>query len=271
MPQASPQIFNPVRPIVWPEFLSHRSRNRPLLAIYKLKLLLESLNLSVIIVCDIVWLRLNFVIFTKGFIIVLWLSISCVNILRYFCCSLLLIGFYTLFHPICTRWLLNVLDKRIEIHLLQLFCIISKVLLSNLRLLLLLVSYRSLLMILAEICLSLINLCCMVGTDRAANLGLSCDLSIDGTFWVGTPTTMKNTSTLRPHAMNCFAPALAVRIVAYGWVRKKLLMNIILRVCLRLRSCRGLLLDSLVYFLLLLLLLFGRLLLNRLLFRLLRL
>ena len=51
-------------------------------------------------------------------------------------------------------------------------------------------------------------------------------------------------------------------------------MNIVLSVCLRLRSCRGLLLDSLVHLLLLLLLLkclFGRLLLSRLLLRLLRL
>ena len=50
-------------------------------------------------------------------------------------------------------------------------------------------------------------------------------------------------------------------------------MNIVLSVCLRLRSCRSLLLYSLVHLLLLLLLLclFGRLLLNWLLFRLLRL
>jgi hypothetical protein len=50
-------------------------------------------------------------------------------------------------------------------------------------------------------------------------------------------------------------------------------MDIVLGVCLRLRSCRGLLLYSLVRLLLLLLLLclLGRLLLNRLLFRLLRL
>lgn len=56
----------------------------------------------------------------------------------------------------------------------------------------------------------------MVGADRAALLGLSRDLSIDGTFRVGTPATMEDTSTLRAYTMDCFGPALAVRIVAYG-------------------------------------------------------
>ncbi len=69
-------------------------------------------------------------------------------------------------------------------------------------------------MLLAEVCIGYINLCHLVGTDRAAYLGLSRDLSIDGTFRVGTPATIENTSTLRTYTMDCFGPTLAVRIVA---------------------------------------------------------
>lgn len=70
-------------------------------------------------------------------------------------------------------------------------------------------------MILAEICIGLISLCCMVATDWAAALGLGSDLAIDGTFRVGTPATMEDTTTLRAHTVDCLRPALAVRIVAY--------------------------------------------------------
>jgi hypothetical protein len=70
-------------------------------------------------------------------------------------------------------------------------------------------------MILAEICIGLISLCCMVATDWAAALGLGGDLAIDGTFRVGTSATMEDTSTLRAHTMDCLGPTLAVWVIAY--------------------------------------------------------
>ena len=104
----------------------------------------------------------------------------------------------------------------------------------------------------------------MICANRAAPLSLSSHLTINCTFRVRTTTAMIDSASFRPGTMCRFYPSLTVRVIAHCRIWEELLMNIVLWVTLRLRSCRSLL-CYLVRFLLLLLLrdLINRLLLDR--------